>query len=199
MYRTSLELETKKHGNTPNQGVATRANNLAMCLHRQKNYKEAKPLMTLALETEKQLHGEEHLSVALAMDNLATILSALGQFSEAEPLCRKALAIFKASGQDGHAAICAGNLAGCLEDLDRMDEAKAMYQEALEIKKKVFGNEHPRVSAALHNLAVILWVQDHGSVEANRLGKQALEISAKSLGPDHPRTRALRQDWWGEK
>ena len=46
-----------------------------------------------------------------------------------------------------------------------------------------------------NNLACLLWMQDHDSAEAARLGKQALEITIKTLGPDHPRTQQYRRDW----
>ena len=75
------------------------------------------------------------------------------------------------------------------------DEAEPLYKEALAIRKKVYGDEHPDVAGSLNNLAWLLRDQDSASDEAKRLGKQALEISRKVLGPDHPKTIAYRNAW----
>ena len=37
-----------------------------------------------------------------------------------------------------------------------MDEAEPMFSQALEIRRKVYGNEHPYVAISLHNLALFL-------------------------------------------
>ena len=41
----------------------------------------------------------------------------------------------------------------------KLDEAKPLYKESLAIKKKVFGDEHPKVALALNNLAELLRCQ----------------------------------------
>ena len=38
----------------------------------------------------------------------------------------------------------------------KFDEAMPLYEEALCIKRKLFGNEHPRVANGLNNLALLL-------------------------------------------
>ena len=60
------------------------------------------------------------------------------------------------------------------------------YRQALEIKKKVHGDEHPGVAIDLNNLALFLRNQDPDSAEAARLGKQARVSAEKTLDPDHP-------------
>ena len=82
-----------------------------------------------------------------------------------------------------------------LSSQGKLGEAEPLYKESLAIRKKVFGDEHPKVALALNNLALLLWNQDNESEEAARLGKQALEISEKVLGPDHPTTVQYRNDW----
>ena len=41
----------------------------------------------------------------------------------------------------------------------KLDEAEPLYKESLAIKKKVFGDEHPKVALALNNLAQLLKAQ----------------------------------------
>ncbi len=38
----------------------------------------------------------------------------------------------------------------------KYDEAVPLYKESLAIRKKVFGDEHPKVATALNNLAELL-------------------------------------------
>ena len=58
-------------------------------------------------------------------------------------------------------------------------------REALEIDKKVYGNEHPDVAIDLNNLAALL--RDTGRrAEAKKSGVQAYNIALKALGANHP-------------
>ena len=38
----------------------------------------------------------------------------------------------------------------------KYDEAEPLFRESLAIRKKVYGNEHPKVAAGLNNLASLL-------------------------------------------
>jgi len=103
--------------------VATALNNLAALLQDTNRLAEAEPLMRRALAIDQQSYGAEHPNVATALNNLATLLQEkwrklpacddVGQgnrkqdayatlLAEAEPLMRRALAIFEASLGAGH-------------------------------------------------------------------------------------------------
>ena len=70
------------------------------------------------------------------------------------------------------------NLAALLQDQGELDEAKPLYEQALEIDKKAHGSNHPRVATGLNNLAGLL--QDQGELDkAKPLYEQALEIFKK--------------------
>ena len=71
----------------------------------------------------------------------------------------------------------------------KYDDAKPLHEEALAIRKKVHGEEHPDVAQSLNNLAVLLYHQQKYN-EAKTYMEQALNIRAKVLGPDHPDTKA---------
>ena len=67
------------------------------------------------------------------------------------------------------------------------------------MRKKVYGDEHPRVALGLSNLALCLRDQDPDSADAAQLGKRALAIAEKTLGPDHPDTQAYLKAWGGDE
>ena len=64
-------------------------------------------------------------------------------------------------------------------------EALNLHRQAMEIWKKIFGEEHPNYATSLSNLA--LYYSDLGNyTEAIRLGTQSLEIRKKLFGEEHP-------------
>jgi len=79
------------------------------------------------------------------------------------------------------------NLAGFYEQIGDYAKAKPLYEQALEIRKKVLGPEHPDTAASLNNLAQ-LYCSKGDYAKAEALYQQALEIFQKVLGPEHPNT-----------
>ena len=49
----------------------------------------------------------------------------------------------------------------------KLDEATPLYKESLAIRKKVFGDEHPKVATALNNLAQLLQDQVRQKMKRN--------------------------------
>ena len=47
------------------------------------------------------------------------------------------------------------------KDPKNWDEAATLYKQALEIRKKALGNDHPEVAESLNNLAVLYYRQGH--------------------------------------
>lgn len=67
------------------------------------------------------------------------------------------------------------------------NEARSLYERALEIAERALGPEHPSTTAALNNLALLLQAQ--GDLAGARpLCERALAIREKVLGPEHPDT-----------
>ena len=65
------------------------------------------------------------------------------------------------------------------------DRAEPLYRQALEIRKKALGEEHPDYATSLNNLAALYHAM--GAYDrAEPLCRQALEIRKKALGEGHP-------------
>ena len=63
--------------------------------------------------------------------------------------------------------------------------AEPLYRQALEIRKKALGENHPDYATSLNNLAALYQAQgDYARAEP--LFRQALEIRKKALGENHP-------------
>jgi CHAT domain-containing protein/Flp pilus assembly protein TadD len=69
----------------------------------------------------------------------------------------------------------------------RYAEAEPLHKEALTIRKKQLGDNHPDTAKSLNNLA-LLYESQGRYTEAELLHKEALAIRKKQLGDDHPDT-----------
>ena len=63
--------------------------------------------------------------------------------------------------------------------------AEPLMKQALEIKRKTLGEEHPGFATSCNNLALLYYSTDRYE-EAEPLMKQALEIRRHVLGEEHP-------------
>jgi len=77
------------------------------------------------------------------------------------------------------------NLAGLYESQGRYDQAEALYLQALELRKRLLGEEHPAVASSLNNLALLYKSQGRYD-QAEPLCLQALELRKRLLGEEHP-------------
>jgi tetratricopeptide (TPR) repeat protein len=78
------------------------------------------------------------------------------------------------------------NLAGLLEDTNRLAEAEPLMRRALAIAEASLGPDHPSVATSLNNLALLLRATNR-LTEAEPLMRRALAINEASYGPDHPK------------
>jgi tetratricopeptide (TPR) repeat protein len=122
------------------------------------------------------------------MNCLGLYLSARAEFSEAERVLRRALAIDETSYGKDHRNVATqlGNLAMLLADTNRLDEAEPLMRRALAIDEACFGKNHPNVATQLGNLATMLY-QTNRLAEAEPLMRRALAIDEVSLGKEHPK------------
>jgi tetratricopeptide (TPR) repeat protein len=69
----------------------------------------------------------------------------------------------------------------------RYAEAEKLYGEALEIQRRVRGQDHWETLQAMHTLAGVYMSQERYA-EAEKLCKETVEIQRRVLGQDHPDT-----------
>jgi hypothetical protein len=74
-------------------------------------------------------------------------------------------------------------LAGTLQDRGSFAEAETMYREALAMRKKRLGTEHPDVTMSLNNLADVLNCEDK-TADAVTMQREALAMQRKLLGTE---------------
>jgi non-specific serine/threonine protein kinase/serine/threonine-protein kinase len=78
-------------------------------------------------------------------------------------------------------------LGSTLRDLGLLDRALEPQEQAVEIRKRKLGDEHPDTLLSINGLGDLLYAQGRLD-EAEPLMQETLEISRRLLGDEHPRT-----------
>jgi len=112
---------------------------------------------------------------------------AVAEWTRAEPLIRRALAIDEQSlgSEHSNVAIRLCSLAALLQATNRLGEAEPLLRRALAIDEQSYGHEHPHVARDLNNLALLLKATNRRA-EAESLLRRALVIDEHAYGPEHP-------------
>ena len=80
-------------------------------------------------------------------------------------------------------------LAATYHGQERYEEAERSCSLALEARKRVLGQEHPKTLFSMHNLAVT-WNQLGRTAEALSLMEACCKLREKVLGAEHPDTKS---------
>lgn len=118
---------------------------------------------------------------ALTLEGLSEVYWHLGRFAEATNCCRRLHAIYsEIFGEDQFdVGVIATNLAMLLHVQEKYGEAEEFYQQALSIKTKRLGNDHPDITKLLGNYANLLKACGRAD-EADKLKSGEALITAKN-------------------
>jgi len=143
------------------------------------NYQEAERYYAKAASLEDQ--------DPFYLNAYAIILQTRGMYEEAEPLFRRALAIYEKQLGPDHlcVAMSLNNLATLLQHRCRCAESEPLYRRALVIYEKQLSPDNPDVVTSLNNLAGLLQVRGKYA-EAETLYRRTLAIREKQFSLDHP-------------
>jgi serine/threonine-protein kinase len=72
-------------------------------------------------------------------------------------------------------------------ELGEYDRARPLVEEALAIRRQLYGEDHPDVATSLESLASVVDLKQDVTT-AVTLRRQALELRRRVSGPDHPKT-----------
>jgi tetratricopeptide (TPR) repeat protein len=143
---------------------------------------ELEPLDALAALWDETGHPD----TVWLMSQVGSLWFGLAEWSSAEPMMRRMLAIQREKLGEDHPLFgtALNSLAGLLQETGRFGEAEPMMRRALAIEETVFGPDHPRTALRLNNLAsLLLATERHG--EAEPLMRRALAIDEAEQGSDH--------------
>ncbi|CCA73527.1 related to kinesin light chain [Serendipita indica DSM 11827] len=148
-----------------------------------------------------EVSGQRDPDTVEAMNNLAEILRARGQFEEAEKMQREVLALqLEISGQrhpdtlvvksNLASTLCRlamNNLAETLRANGRFEGAEMIQREVLALRLEISGQRHPDTLAAKSNLASTLYRVGRVD-EAEKIQQEVLTVQLEISGQRHPDT-----------
>lgn len=118
--------------------------------------REGVPLVERALAIRREMFGDDHPDVALAWTDLGIARQAAGDLSSAEVDLRRGVEASRvAFGENEPASLAEAlaALADCLVRRGKSGEARALYEEAVAIFRRVFPPGHPLTAGAEASLA----------------------------------------------
>lgn len=151
-------------------------------------YDDAEQPARKYLELSKNVYGEVHLEVGVALANLASILTEMHQDEDAVGYYKQSLAVREKlyEGLDhAETAESLQKVALTLHTLGRCQEMLMYFERSIEMNKRLHGEEHPAVSTDLNVLGVILMKQEQYE-QALPVLELSLSIREKVFGDTHP-------------
>ncbi|MBX7078254.1 MAG: tetratricopeptide repeat protein [Nannocystaceae bacterium] len=170
---------------------ATSLHNIAGALRELGRAAEAREAAVRQREIARKHFGERHPEYATAIANLAMCDDALGNIEAARAGFAQALEIIDAAvGHDTlPAAQYSGSLAAVLVELDRAAEALPLAEHSLAVRRRLLGEDHPKVGLAEALMSNVLRMLDRGD-EAVAHGELAVATLGRSDGDREPLAEA---------
>ena len=107
-----------------------------------------------ALQVIEQFREPDHSEVMETLNNLGMLYMKTKDFTEAEPLLKRAVSIAEKRDDQETLAAALGNLANVYSDQEMYKKAEPLLVRSLSIAEKMYGPNHPDVALAINNLAV---------------------------------------------
>ncbi|MEE8525103.1 MAG: tetratricopeptide repeat protein, partial [Thermoanaerobaculia bacterium] len=147
------------------------------------DYPGAREVQQQALDIRLR-RGPEHSEVADSLGHLAALAHTEGDFEEAASLYGRTLRIQRRLGDGAATADTSRRLALTFQSLGDYGRAETHYLEALDVFRRLFGDEHPQVATSRLHLAHLLLARGDYD-QAETAYRQALATLRRSLGGDH--------------
>jgi serine/threonine protein kinase/tetratricopeptide (TPR) repeat protein len=139
--------------------------------------------------------GPASEETGMSLSALGRLRQQQGRSGEARSLYMRGLDILQATGaQPTDVSALLDNLAGVYSGERQWTLATQTYQRALDIDRRVLGDDHPRVAVQLYDLAVV--AQNQGDLkQAETLYREAIRRLEHAYGERHPRSTDAKTNY----
>jgi eukaryotic-like serine/threonine-protein kinase len=164
--------------------LAASEGELGNVLVRAARYREARVHLEAALGIRRRVFGDQHPLTASALLNLAVSYQDEGQLDEARSHLEAARAAVAGIEESAVYPKILNNLGNLETSAGKFTRALRHHEDALAIRRRLLGPDHPDVASSLHNLGGVY--ADMGDSErALELHQSALDQRRRSLGENN--------------
>ncbi|MEZ5356731.1 MAG: tetratricopeptide repeat protein, partial [Bryobacteraceae bacterium] len=187
LYRRSLGILEKTDGRN-HAALASVLNHLGSLRIEAGKYAEAEQLLFRGLRIAQENPQASWKERATMHCNLSAVYERLKQFGEAESHARAALDIWRPHTGEAHPVYALGlvQLAVCVAEQGRLEEAQALGGQAVSTAEGSFGPEHPAFKEILYAYSLVLKASgDKREAKAYRKRAEQLRDAAESDSRRH--------------
>ncbi|OJJ20790.1 hypothetical protein BKI52_09405 [marine bacterium AO1-C] len=180
-FQQALEIYTRLKDQA---GTAQCYSNLGIVYNNTNNQALAEEYHLKALNLRKSIFGNQHLMVAASYNDLGLIYNTSDP-EKASEYYEKALEIYEREKQQAKVANTYSNMALIKQHQRVYPEALDFFDQALQIRKKLYKDDHPNVAFVYINIGRVYAAQGKAEKALEDYGK-ALSIYQKNYGGKHP-------------
>lgn len=148
----------------------------------------ARELWERILHKRREELGPDDKSTLGASNNLAVALYSKGDAHGSRAHLEDVVARSSiADRPDVLGAVAMNNLAVTVQGITSFQEARHVHEQALSVRRRILGNEHPDTLTSMGNYALLLHLRGRVS-EARKIFTEVLLMRSRTLGTDHPAT-----------
>ncbi|MDB4372914.1 tetratricopeptide repeat protein, partial [Mariniblastus sp.] len=163
---------------------STRLHDLAIIYLTTGDFKLAEPLLQKSLESAKSVLGDKSDVFAVVQGTFGNFYRGQGDYPRALTFLQQASDILE-NGDPIHYSNTLNNMAMTYIAMGNLRKASTLFEQSAEIRKLLFGADHPSYSMAANNSALIF--QLTGQLDLGRKYlQQAADIKKRSFGKEHP-------------
>jgi tetratricopeptide (TPR) repeat protein len=155
-YRRALEILERTFGKEAPE-TASIYHNLGGLEHSRGNFAEGEPYARTAYEIRRCDAGEDDAATVADAVAWGGLLDGLERYSDSVPIYLRALKYYEEKFGPDHFEVAAtlNNLGMARAAQGNLDEARALMQRCLAIKRKLFEESHPEVQLSLRNVLAL--------------------------------------------
>lgn len=184
MGRRETNSKTRKTAST----LAYTLNAMGCVKLNQGDYKGSEDYFTESMNIRESQNGRDNPLDKACLVSLGELYLQQKRFAEAESVLRRVKVIqenIPGGAEQTFQATILSDLGLVYHMKYRFAEAESLFKQALAIRSKALGLEHPHLAPILSNMAV-LFLDQWRYKEADELSQRAIAILEKKLGPEHP-------------
>lgn len=185
LYRRSMTL-FQEAGLVDAPSNSRNLQGLGLIAKTRSDLRAAKTWHALALKSRARVRGKRSIDFAETLCNQGIVYKEMGLYEQGLTLMEQALSIVRERNPNnlGLRAYMLNTIASVHRVLERHREARAIYQQAFDLRVRAHGRHHPFTATTLNNLALTVWDID-GPQQARSLLEETVELYRLAYGDSH--------------